>query len=387
DSTVVSHLVRRALGKAEVLHIFSDTTLEDPLTYSYVKRFRRSCPTTPFFIPKSEHDFFSLCDEMGPPTQHNRWCCTIFKTSPISNVLNSFGKDILTFYGVRHAESNARSGYEQISHSQKITKQIVASPIIGWGEIDVWLYILGNHLDYNNAYDFGFSRVGCWLCPLNSDWSNFLTQLYLPDKFNQWRQLLIDFAIKLGKLHPQEYVDQRKWALRYGGIGKEAGGIRFKSRPCGDSEYARSNGRLRLTAKSFRLDSPLTEKIREYFKPFGRTTMFVNKYGLLTIQVWPKKWEYEEPQITLEGRLGSNDLKIILKRPKNYHLLYSHIEMQLSKFLTCSACGGCSAVCPNNAIITAGGDYRIDEEKCTGCGICVSEWNRGCLVADTLRTY
>ncbi len=129
DSTVVSHLVRRALGKAEVLHIFSDTTLEDALTYRYVERFRASNPTTPFFIPKSEHDFFEMCNKMGPPTQHNRWCCTIFKTGPISNVLNSFGKNILTFYGVRHAESNARSGYEPISRSKKITKQIVASPI------------------------------------------------------------------------------------------------------------------------------------------------------------------------------------------------------------------------------------------------------------------
>ena len=39
DSTVVSHLVTKALGSRKVLHIFGDTTLEHDLTYEYKKRF------------------------------------------------------------------------------------------------------------------------------------------------------------------------------------------------------------------------------------------------------------------------------------------------------------------------------------------------------------
>ena len=39
DSTVVSHLVTKALGSHKVLHIFGDTTLEHDLTYEYKKDF------------------------------------------------------------------------------------------------------------------------------------------------------------------------------------------------------------------------------------------------------------------------------------------------------------------------------------------------------------
>ncbi len=40
DSTVISSLVRRALGEANVLHVFGDTTLEDENTYEYVRKFQ-----------------------------------------------------------------------------------------------------------------------------------------------------------------------------------------------------------------------------------------------------------------------------------------------------------------------------------------------------------
>ena len=49
DSTVVSHLVRKALNNQSILHIFGDTTLELPLTYKYVERFKEENQMTPFF--------------------------------------------------------------------------------------------------------------------------------------------------------------------------------------------------------------------------------------------------------------------------------------------------------------------------------------------------
>jgi phosphoadenosine phosphosulfate reductase len=55
DSTVVSHLVRRALSTSAVLHLFGNTTLEYPHTYEYIRRFRTENPRTPFFISKSNH--------------------------------------------------------------------------------------------------------------------------------------------------------------------------------------------------------------------------------------------------------------------------------------------------------------------------------------------
>ena len=36
----------------------------------------------------------------------------------------------------------------------------------------------------------------------------------------------------------------------------------------------------------------------------------------------------------------------------------------------CLACGGCIAVCPEDALEWIGGKARVDEESCIGCGIC-----------------
>jgi phosphoadenosine phosphosulfate reductase len=40
DSSVVSDLVMRALGRADILHIFGDTTLEFPETFQYMDQYK-----------------------------------------------------------------------------------------------------------------------------------------------------------------------------------------------------------------------------------------------------------------------------------------------------------------------------------------------------------
>jgi len=38
---------------------------------------------------------------------------------------------------------------------------------------------------------------------------------------------------------------------------------------------------------------------------------------------------------------------------------------------TCVACDNCRLICPENAIISDGEKYRIDEWSCTMCNYCV----------------
>ena len=77
-----------------------------------------------------------------------RWCCYMFKTGPITRVLNNIYRnmDILTFYGIRKSESVNRSKYnrvefaikegkngnEIVNDKIKIQNQTVASPIFMW---------------------------------------------------------------------------------------------------------------------------------------------------------------------------------------------------------------------------------------------------------------
>ncbi|MBS3974130.1 MAG: phosphoadenosine phosphosulfate reductase family protein, partial [Actinobacteria bacterium] len=175
DSTVTADLTVRALSNPSLVHIFGDTTLEFPLTIEYAKRFRENNPKAIFKTAKNkEQDFYEVCEDIGPPARMLRWCCSMFKTGPITRVLNSLYRDmdILTFYGIRKNESVSRSKYNRVENnaeSVKIQKQKVASPIFHWKDIDVWLYILGEGIDFNDAYRLGYDRVGCWCCPNNNE--------------------------------------------------------------------------------------------------------------------------------------------------------------------------------------------------------------------------
>ena len=210
DSTVTADLVVKALSDPSLVHIFGNTTLEFPYTIEYATRFRLNNPKAIFKIAKNkEQDFYKVCEDIGPPARMLRWCCFMFKTGPISRVINSFYRDksILTFYGIRKCESVTRSKYNRIednAESIKIQQQKVASPIFFWKDIDIWLYLLSEKVDFNEAYRLGYDRVGCWCCPNNNNRAEFLSMIYMPEQYKKWREFLIDFAKKIGKPDPEE---------------------------------------------------------------------------------------------------------------------------------------------------------------------------------------
>ena len=171
-----------------------------------------------------------------------RGCCTIFKTGAITRKIEKVvgnKSHIVTFYGIRRSESVSRSKYERESESPKITKQTVVSPIIDWYDFDVWLYLLGRKVDFNDAYRLGYARVGCWCCPNNSQWSEFLSKIHMTEQYEEFRSLLIDFAKQIGKPDAQQYVDDGKWKARQGGNGVEMAQKSVISfAPCATEEIA-----------------------------------------------------------------------------------------------------------------------------------------------------
>ena len=135
------------MSNPNLVHIFGDTTLEFPSTIEYSQRYRAEHPEAIFQTAKNyEQVFYDVCEDIGPPARMMRWCCSMFKTGPITRIINSLyrSQQILTFYGIRKAESLSRSKYNRIEDSVdsvKIQQQTVASPIFFWRDIDVWLYI------------------------------------------------------------------------------------------------------------------------------------------------------------------------------------------------------------------------------------------------------
>lgn len=311
DSTVVSSLVMRALCTEEILHIYGDTTLEFPETEAYVTRFRKAYPKTPVLTSRNkDKNFEELCEQLGPPSRVMRWCCTIFKTGAIQRKITSLfrgKKRILTFFGIRRSESVSRSKYDRESDSPKIAIQKTVSPIIDWLDFDIWLYLLTTGIDFNTAYRLGYTRVGCWCCPNNSAWSGFMSRVYMPEQYERFRNLLIDFAKKIGKPDPEVYVDDGNWKARQGGNGLEyakSSVITFE--PCA----------LQENTLNFELQKPITEELYELFKPFGYINYDLGNARLGEVYVLDKDGTL---LLKLQGKIGSKTLKVSILNKKAGH--------------------------------------------------------------------
>ncbi|MCR5608652.1 MAG: phosphoadenosine phosphosulfate reductase family protein [Lachnospiraceae bacterium] len=386
DSTVTSHIVRKALCTNKILHIFGDTTLEFDLTYKYKERFVKEEGIRVLTAKNREKDFEELCKIVGPPSRVMRWCCTVFKTGAISKTILSAFKNqsnILTFYGIRKNESASRSKYERESDSPKITKQTVVSPIIEWIDFDVWLYILTNKIDFNDAYRLGFARVGCWCCPNNSSRSEFLSKVYMYERYTKWHKLLLDFAKGIGKPDAEVYVNTGKWKARQGGNGLEISKktvVAFE--PCATEE----------NAFNYELQREITEELYELFKPFGRINKELGNKRLGEVYVIDLKGNVA---LVLQGRIGTNRLKVIIKNKKIAHsnsldAAEKKIQCQLTKYQLCMGCKACESICKFDAIkIKSIGDkttYTIDDNKCKRCTECVGHFNAGCYMRKVIMT-
>lgn len=383
DSTVASDIVTRAFATNRILHIFGDTTLEFPTTYEYKKRFVKEHPV--LTAKNYEKDFEELCAQIGPPSRVMRWCCTVFKTGAITKKLSQVFKDktnILTFYGIRKSESASRSKYERESESPKITKQTVVSPIIEWIDFDVWLYILTTKIDFNYAYRLGFSRVGCWCCPNNGAWSEFLSKVHMFEQYTKWRMLLVDFAKQIGKPDPEEYIDGGNWKARQGGNGLEIAKKSIVSfEPCATED----------NAFNYELQRPITEEFYELFKPFGYINTQLGNKRLGEVYVLDKKGNVV---LVLQGRIGSTKLKVTIKKTniaksKSLTAAEGKVQCQLTKYQMCMNCKACESVCKHNAISIKELDdgsvsYKIDDEKCVRCTECVAHFTAGCYMRKVL---
>lgn len=387
DSTVVADLVTRTLGDGDkkILHIFGDTTLEFPLTYEYVERYKKNHYKTPVISSRNkDKNFLELCSLIGPPSRVMRWCCTIFKTGAITKKIEKVfrnKKHIITFYGIRRSESVSRSKYEKESESPKIAKQTVVSPVIDWYDFDIWLYLLSKKIDFNDAYRLGYSRVGCWCCPNNSRWSEFLSKIHMPELYGQFRQTIVEFARQIGKPDPEEYVDSGNWKARQGGNGVEmAQKSIIEFTPCATEE----------NSFNYELQRPISEQFYELFKPFGRLDFQMGNARLGEVYVTNSRGQIV---LKLQGRIGKYKLKVTIYSPNlvgtgNLKAAEEKVKCQITKYQMCMACLACEGTCRQDAITISEKDgeisYHISDSKCVHCGQCVKHFTGGCYMRKVL---
>ena len=386
DSTVTADLTIKALSNPSVVHIFGNTTLEFPSTVEYAERYRQSHPMAIFQIAQNtDQDFMTVCEDIGAPARMMRWCCSMFKTGPITRVINGLyrNQQILTFYGIRKSESVSRSKYNRVeddAESVKIQQQTVASPIFFWKDIDIWLYILSEKIDFNAAYRLGYDRVGCWCCPNNNQRAQFLSRIYMPEKSKQWRDFLIRFAKKIGKPDPEVYVDSGKWKARQGGNGlPSAGDVKIKFTNCTSEDHA----------KIYRLVRPFSDELVGMFVPFGIIAPELGKKLLHETIILDPKTNVPILSIQPFNQDGYDyAVKVRTMNVADHDDLQRMVGYQIRKYNACRKCLKCESLCRSGAISIVGDSYYIDPDKCVHCKMCMTAkyLDGGCMMDKYLRT-
>lgn len=379
DSTVTAHLVHSTLG-FDVPCIFGDTTLEFPSTYEYVERFARNHSLQA--ARNDDRDFFNMCETIGPPSRTMRWCCTMFKTGPVARLVDEQLRrgSALAFLGIRKRESAARSKYERINRGDtgtKIRGQTTASPIFEWSDADVWLYILANDLDFNEAYRRGYARAGCFCCPNNSDRNRFLSLVFMPEQSKRWQELLLRFAIKTKKPNPEEYIHKGYWMARLGGQGlRAAESLKIHRSECTMEEHV----------QIYKLTRPIDKHLWNLLAPLGRVTTDGGRKLLNEMLVLDYKSGYPILAATPHSADGLS-VKIRTFEGVNANDVQRRCGYQIRKFNACQGCLKCEALCRFGAIAVTADGYHIDETKCRHCGICTTAkyLEGGCLMSRYLR--
>lgn len=386
DSTATADLAVRALSNPYLVHIFGDTTLEFPTTIKYAKRFRENHPLAIFKTARNnEQNFYDVADEIGPPARVMRWCCSMFKTGPITRAFNGLygNQSILTFQGVRKAESVSRSKYNRIedsAESVKIQKQRVALPIFFWNDIDVWLYILTEGLDFNEAYRLGYERVGCWCCPNNNPRAEFLSKVYMPEEAERWHNFLVGFAKRIGKPDAETYVSDGKWKARQGGNGvAAASSVNVDANRCATEDRA----------MVFSIARPFSDELVNLFTPIGNYAPGLGR-KLLGERVFVDPLT-KEPVVAVMPFSQSeyeNAVKVRVLGNADEETILRMAKYQIVKYNACRQCLKCESLCRFGAISINGGVYSIDQSKCTHCKQCVTDkyLEGGCLMRKYLKT-
>lgn len=91
DSTVVSDLVRKALGNPSIIHIFGNTTLEFPQTYEYIERFKKTNRKTPLLRAENkEQDFFIITTDYVLNLEPGKFIAVLDMKAEARNCLRVF---------------------------------------------------------------------------------------------------------------------------------------------------------------------------------------------------------------------------------------------------------------------------------------------------------
>ncbi len=377
DSQVVLDIVSRVISPDEYIAVFTDTTMEIPATYEIVKEteknYKQVYPTLEFYTARNEQHSFDLWEKFGLPSRIHRWCCSVYKTSPVIRMLRDQSDKmglpkILVFEGIRAEESEKRKKYRRVAPGVKHPFQVNAEVIIDWNTPEVFSYLFYRDIRINEGYRYGLSRVGCSICPFGSHWSEFIISNKYPDLTRKYMGIIEEYTKSLGIEDEEEiktYIAQGQWKKRSGGRGVNNEGVSI--------DFIRYNPDLVAILSNHR------EDFFEWVKIIG-DPIHKEIGNIITGEL---KIGNEIFGFNIQNREDNKKLKIEVKGIGRDILSLNKMKKVLYKQTYCIHCGACEAECTTGALKVVP-QVRIDASMCTHCGNCLRFIDKGCLMAFSL---
>lgn len=370
DSVVALDIVQRALPHNEFKVVFGNTDMEFPTTTELVQKLSRKCSDEgiEFLEAASNMTSKESWNIFGPPARKVRWCCTVHKTAPVINMLSdkfANGKlRCVMITGVRGDESVSRSEYDEMSMGKKMAGQYSFHPILEWSSAEIYLYIYSQGLLLNDAYKYGFNRVGCIMCPNSSEKHEYIKRQCFPELVDEYCERITQNSAK------DLSGDNAKIFLETGG---------WKSRLSGRELKLSEEDRFQLNETSACLKftvNKLTPVWKTWYKTMGIIEENSGEIMLEYNSVWRKCRESEDENgglIEIEN-LGNS------KNSIEFIFLFKSV---LAKSQYCIFCKTCVAECPHRNISMSDGKVTISD-KCIKCHECLKILS-GCLYYNSIR--
>lgn len=370
DSVVALDIVQRALPHNEFKVVFGNTDMEFPTTTELVQKLSRKCSDEgiEFLEAASNMTSKESWNIFGPPARKVRWCCTVHKTAPVINMLSdkfANGKlRCVMITGVRGDESVSRSEYDEMSMGKKMAGQYSFHPILEWSSAEIYLYIYSQGLLLNDAYKYGFNKVGCIMCPNSSEKHEYIKRQCFPELVDEYCERITQNSAK------DLSGDNAKIFLETGG---------WKSRLSGRELKLSEEDRFQLNETSACLKftvNKLTPVWKTWYKTMGIIEENSGEIMLEYNGVWRKCRESEDKNgglIEIEN-LGNS------KNSIEFIFLFKSV---LAKSQYCIFCKTCVAECPHRNISMSDGKITISD-KCIKCHECLKILS-GCLYYNSIR--
>ncbi len=317
DSLATLHILLEAEVDPDM--IFIDTGIELPETIENVKEISEKYDLT-LHMRKAKSGYWDNLDHFGPSARDYRWCCKTCKLGPTARLIEeNYEEGVLSFIGQRRYESQQRMSQGSTWDNPWVPGQVSASPIQDWTALHVWLYLFSKDADWNDWYEKGFERIGCWVCPA-SDLAELDKLKEEFSEYDRFERALKKYAEK--KDLPEEWIELGLW--------------RWLDAPDNMVDLIDEDFEDLENLKTTKIEKSITEMLEN-----PRTKNLINTIC-----------DVED---------------ISLKKLDREKVVRIH-----KKALNCVECGVCVGRCDMDAISFENG-IKIDPERCVHCSRCLGK--------------